>query len=130
MTAMQHSMSYELWDMVELMLAHQPTILAMGLDPATLRSPFARYLKAVQLCRADYVGLPKQELDAYRGAYQAAYRVAYQVVREERGLPVGVSEIVCENVAHSRGLAQGSVTVSREFRKLLHKLARVQSASI
>eukprot|EP00455_Lapot_gusevi_P044326 TRINITY_DN5521_c0_g2_i2.p1 TRINITY_DN5521_c0_g2~~TRINITY_DN5521_c0_g2_i2.p1 ORF type:complete len:247 (+),score=19.52 TRINITY_DN5521_c0_g2_i2:64-804(+) len=112
---MTQAIKYGLWQLMEVLLCHRETVMALELDPSTLRSPMARHVKAVQLC-VNRVG------DEF---ISEAYPVGYGVVRGEGKLPVGVSELVCECVVESRGLAQWTVHVHRQLRKELEKLSGV-----
>eukprot|EP00455_Lapot_gusevi_P043934 TRINITY_DN5424_c0_g2_i1.p1 TRINITY_DN5424_c0_g2~~TRINITY_DN5424_c0_g2_i1.p1 ORF type:complete len:136 (+),score=11.18 TRINITY_DN5424_c0_g2_i1:562-969(+) len=112
------------WRHVEILLSH-PTARTAVPEFVTLSSPTARHLQAALLCQRRHqyeYRFQSQMRDAFREAYKLAYSV---VVAEDAGeLPIGVSELVCEYVVESRGLAQWTVHVQRQVRKHLNKLRR------
>eukprot|EP00455_Lapot_gusevi_P007843 TRINITY_DN1335_c0_g2_i1.p1 TRINITY_DN1335_c0_g2~~TRINITY_DN1335_c0_g2_i1.p1 ORF type:complete len:417 (+),score=39.92 TRINITY_DN1335_c0_g2_i1:175-1251(+) len=143
----------KMWDLVEIFLTHRPTVVDMCLDFDALQSPIQRYLKAIKLCCCrrfclDGHAYDKMELGArvdYRSDIDHddndifdpdsddyvdhgldisdANRLVYMV---DACLPVGVSELVCESVMQTQGMAHYALHVQREFHKLLNELRRVK----
>eukprot|EP00455_Lapot_gusevi_P006555 TRINITY_DN12796_c0_g4_i1.p1 TRINITY_DN12796_c0_g4~~TRINITY_DN12796_c0_g4_i1.p1 ORF type:complete len:189 (+),score=28.45 TRINITY_DN12796_c0_g4_i1:1-567(+) len=113
------AIQYKRWNVVEIMLAYRVVVEQLGLDPVSLQSPLARHLDAVRLC---VHGMQPQ----LKFHIVTVYRFAYVAVWLEEGtLPVGLSDLVCEYGACSRGLAQWCMQVQRQLRGWLKKLKRV-----
>eukprot|EP00455_Lapot_gusevi_P050470 TRINITY_DN7320_c0_g1_i1.p1 TRINITY_DN7320_c0_g1~~TRINITY_DN7320_c0_g1_i1.p1 ORF type:complete len:150 (+),score=26.81 TRINITY_DN7320_c0_g1_i1:32-451(+) len=88
------------WKVMELVLSYPPAVMSLGLDPVALQSPVARHCKAMELCRI-CEPLRREVLEGYRLAYSVA------VGEDEAGLPIGVTELVCEMAVATRGWLSG-----------------------
>eukprot|EP00455_Lapot_gusevi_P056692 TRINITY_DN9488_c0_g1_i4.p1 TRINITY_DN9488_c0_g1~~TRINITY_DN9488_c0_g1_i4.p1 ORF type:complete len:291 (+),score=34.02 TRINITY_DN9488_c0_g1_i4:195-1067(+) len=116
--AIQVAIGYSMSDITEILLSNREAAQSVGLDHVSMQCPIARHFQAIRLCS-----------DIMDNQTPRKYALGYlMVVGESDGLPVGVSELICEHVVGSRGLAMWVVQVHRRLRILLDQLLQVQTA--
>eukprot|EP00455_Lapot_gusevi_P043259 TRINITY_DN5235_c0_g1_i5.p1 TRINITY_DN5235_c0_g1~~TRINITY_DN5235_c0_g1_i5.p1 ORF type:complete len:317 (-),score=72.51 TRINITY_DN5235_c0_g1_i5:35-985(-) len=113
-----------LYATVETMLSSATAAVALGLQPATLHSPMARYLHAVQLCAPHH----KYNIELLYKTFAEVHRVADVMVCHEQ-LPAGVAELMCEWLMDTAGLAHFALQCQRQIRSCLKRLASVAKLS-
>eukprot|EP00455_Lapot_gusevi_P038813 TRINITY_DN4351_c0_g1_i1.p1 TRINITY_DN4351_c0_g1~~TRINITY_DN4351_c0_g1_i1.p1 ORF type:complete len:189 (-),score=31.88 TRINITY_DN4351_c0_g1_i1:256-822(-) len=117
----QSALRHNSWISVEALLADPIMAQAVDVDFSTVQTPIERHVRAVQLCIEEASGYDPWMLAHICEGYEMAYVVAW-CEEEEGQLPLGMSELVCEYVLASPGLAHWSMKVQRGLRAELKKL--------
>eukprot|EP00455_Lapot_gusevi_P008012 TRINITY_DN13449_c0_g1_i3.p1 TRINITY_DN13449_c0_g1~~TRINITY_DN13449_c0_g1_i3.p1 ORF type:complete len:392 (+),score=90.65 TRINITY_DN13449_c0_g1_i3:33-1178(+) len=119
--AIRAAIARKSWDAVEILLMNRAAAESVGLEQVAAQCAIARHCKAIQLCGCKKLNVRKP----YELGFWVVKAAETERERQTRGLPVGVSELICEYLVGSRGLAMWVMSVQRKLKNLLQQLKSV-----